>query len=56
MTFISYYLSRLISNPLLGLLFLFQLWMFVDAIRREEWLWAILIWVFPGFTALWYFS
>jgi tetratricopeptide (TPR) repeat protein len=29
--------------------------MFVDAVRREEWLWAVLIWVFPGFTALWYF-
>jgi tetratricopeptide (TPR) repeat protein len=29
--------------------------MFVDAVRREEWLWAVLIWIFPGFTALWYF-
>ena len=55
MTYILHYLSRLFSNPLLGLIFLFQLWMFVDAVRREEWLWAILIWVFPGLTALWYF-
>jgi tetratricopeptide (TPR) repeat protein len=55
MTYISYYLSRLVSNPLYGLVFLFQLWMFVDAVRREEWLWAVLIWIFPGFTALWYF-
>jgi tetratricopeptide (TPR) repeat protein len=55
MTYISHYLRALFSNPLLGLVFLFQLWMFVDAIRREEWLWAILIWVFPGFTALLYF-
>jgi tetratricopeptide (TPR) repeat protein len=55
MTFISHYLSALVRNPLLGLVFLFQLWMFVDAVRREEWLWAILIWVFPCFTALWYF-
>ncbi len=55
MTYISHYLSTLVSNPLVGLVFLFQLWMFVDAVRREEWLWAILIWVFPGFTALWYF-
>ncbi len=55
MTHISHYLGALFSNPLLGLVFLFQLWMFVDAVRREEWLWAILIWIFPGFTALWYF-
>jgi tetratricopeptide (TPR) repeat protein len=55
MTFILHYLAAIFSNPLYGLVFLFQVWMFIDAVRREEWIWAIFIWVFPGFTALWYF-
>jgi tetratricopeptide (TPR) repeat protein len=50
-----HYLSAVFSNPLFGLVFLFQVWMFIDAVRRGEWVWAILILIFPGFTALWYF-
>lgn len=39
-----------------GVLFLaFQLWMFVDAIRRREWFWAVFIWFFPVLNALLYF-
>jgi hypothetical protein len=26
-----------------GLFFIFQVWMFIDAVRREEWLWAVFI-------------
>ena len=33
-------------------LFLFQVWMFVDAVRREEWLWAVFIFVML-LIALW---
>ncbi len=37
------------------ILLVFQLWMFVDALRRREWLWAVLIWLFPGLNAVLYF-
>lgn len=33
----------------------FQLWMLIDAIQRQEWLWAVFIFVFPLFGALCYF-
>jgi tetratricopeptide (TPR) repeat protein len=55
MHLVYYYLSALRGNPLLIGVTVFQLWMLVDAIRREEWLWAVLIFIFPGLTALWYF-
>lgn len=45
-----------LHNPVLALWALFNLWMLVDAVRREEWLWAIFI--FAGFglsAALYYF-
>jgi hypothetical protein len=50
-----YYLLLLRHNPLLGLVLVFQIWMLVDAVRREEWLWVLLIFLFPPFTPLWYF-
>lgn len=43
------------SSPILLLALAFQVWMFVDAIRKGEWLWAIFIWFFPPLTALLYF-
>jgi tetratricopeptide (TPR) repeat protein len=55
MSYILHYFGAVFNNPLFGLVILFQVWMFIDAIRRQEWIWALLIWVFPGFTALWYF-
>jgi tetratricopeptide (TPR) repeat protein len=56
MHFLNYYFSALRGSPLLMLATVFQLWMLVDAIRRQEWLWAALILIFPGgFLALWYF-
>jgi tetratricopeptide (TPR) repeat protein len=55
MHFINYYLAALRGSPLLLLVMAFQIWMLVDAVRREEWLWAALILIFPGFLALWYF-
>ncbi|MBT5925609.1 MAG: tetratricopeptide repeat protein [Verrucomicrobia bacterium] len=33
----------------------FQIWMLVDAVRREEWLWAVLIFFFGAFSAMLYF-
>lgn len=44
-----------LSSPFWLLLAIFQIWMFIDAVRRGEWVWAVLIWLFPGFTALLYY-
>ena len=43
------------GSPFLLLATIFQFWMFIDAIRREEWIWAVLIFIGWGFTALFYF-
>jgi hypothetical protein len=45
----------LIHNPWLLLLFAFQLWMFVDAIRRQEWIWAVIIFIGFGLSAVLYY-
>lgn len=42
-------------NPAVWLLLGFQVWMLVDAILREEWIWAILILFFSVLTAILYF-
>ena len=47
--------GTIIRNPVVVVLFLFNLWMFIDAIRREEWLWAVFIFVFPVINAILYF-
>src|ERR1017187_4427399 len=43
------------SNPVWLLLTAFQLWMFIDAIRRREWLWAVFIFIGFGLSALFYY-
>ena len=48
-------IKGLLSLPAFGLLFLFQLWMCVDAIRRGEWMWAVFIWIFPMMNAALYY-
>jgi len=48
-------LDYLIHNPWLLLLFAFQLWMFVDAVRRQEWIWAVFIFIGFGLSALLYY-
>ncbi|MHB8522686.1 MAG: tetratricopeptide repeat protein [Limisphaerales bacterium] len=48
-------LDYVFSHLWLALVFAFQLWMLVDAIRRSEWIWAVLIFLFSGLTALIYF-
>jgi hypothetical protein len=42
-------------SPLALLVLAFQLWMFVDAVRQREWIWALFIFIFPGFGAFWYY-
>jgi tetratricopeptide (TPR) repeat protein len=45
----------LIHNPWLLLVFAFQLWMFVDAVRRQEWIWAVFIFIGFGLSAVLYY-
>jgi tetratricopeptide (TPR) repeat protein len=52
---LNFYWSALHGNPARLLVAAFQIWMLVDAVRREEWFWAVLILIFPGLTALFYF-
>jgi len=49
------HLDYLFSSPIFLVGVVFQIWMLVDAIRRGEWIWAVLILVFSVFSALLYF-
>lgn len=42
-------------NPVYLLFGLFALWMLFDAIRRQEWLWAVFIFLFPPLNAVLYY-
>ena len=44
-----------ITHPWLALFQIFNLWMCIDAIRREEWIWAVFIFLSWGVTAVIYF-
>jgi len=44
-----------LTNPAVLLVTAFNLWMFVDAVRREEWIWAMFIFIGFGVSALLYF-
>jgi tetratricopeptide (TPR) repeat protein len=48
-------IQNLIYNPLWLLFFAFQLWMFIDAVMRREWLWAVFIFISFGLSAVLYF-
>src|SRR5438094_10273901 len=48
-------LEYLRENPWTLLVFGFQIWMLVDAVRQREWVWALFILVGWGFAALWYY-
>ncbi len=51
----EYYIGLVREKPWMLLVFAFQLWMIVDAIRRGEYLWALVIFIPPGIGAIWYF-
>jgi hypothetical protein len=44
-----------VAPVLAFLLFIFQVWMFIDAIRREEYIWAVFIFIGYGLSAILYF-
>jgi hypothetical protein len=48
-------LRALLASPLFLIATLFQVWMLIDAVRRREWIWAVLIFLFSFLTALLYF-
>jgi hypothetical protein len=44
-----------LASPWVLLVSLFQLWMFIDAIRQKEWLWAVFIFIGWGVSAVLYY-
>ena len=47
--------SGWLSIPIIAVFGLFQLWMFIDAIRRGEWIWAIFMFFGWGFAPILYY-
>ena len=47
--------SSWFSSPFAWVAAAFQLWMLIDAVRREEWLWVVFIVLFPLINAILYF-
>ena len=52
---LTYQVHSWLSLGLLILVGLFNLWMIIDAIRRREFLWLVILLLFPGIGTLWYF-
>jgi len=48
-------ISYLLHNAWVLLVFAFQIWMLIDAIRQREWIWAIFIIMGCGLSALLYY-
>lgn len=44
-----------LENPLLLIVLAFELWMLIDAIRNQEWMWAVFIFLFPVLNAILYY-
>ena len=45
----------LFSSPFFLLITIFQVWMFIDAIRRQEYIWAAFIFIGSGISTLLYY-
>lgn len=43
------------SHPVSLLFLIFILWMLLDAVRREEWIWVVFMVVFPPLNAIFYY-
>jgi hypothetical protein len=48
-------IGYLLHHPWLLLVFVFQVWMFIDAVRRQEWFWAVFIFIGFGLSAILYY-
>jgi hypothetical protein len=49
------YFQHLLRSPIFWISTAFQIWMLIDAVRQQEWMWVVVILVFPGFGSLFYF-
>ena len=47
--------ADLLRNPIVLLLVAFTIWMIVDAVRRQEWIWAAIMFFFPMISPILYF-
>ena len=45
----------LLRSPMVWIGTAFQIWMLIDAVRQREWMWVVVILVFPFIGSLWYF-
>lgn len=45
----------LLRNPIVLLMAAFTIWMIVDALRRQEWIWAAIMFFFPMISPILYF-
>ncbi len=48
-------LPYLLTNPVMLVLTVFQIWMFIHALINREWLWAVFIFIGFGLSAIWYY-
>lgn len=49
-------MEYLLHSPIFWIIgTVFQIWMIVDAVRQREWMWVIIILIFPWIGPLWYF-
>ncbi len=48
-------LLYLLHSPIALAIAVFEIWMLVDSLRRREWIWAVIMLVFPGISAVFYF-
>jgi hypothetical protein len=49
------YWRYFVTSPVAWAMFIFQIWMFVHAIRNRQWVWAFFIFIGSGLAALWYY-
>ena len=49
------YVYFLVRSPIFWIGTVFQIWMLIHAVAQKEWMWVVIILVFHGFGALWYF-
>lgn len=47
--------ADLLRNPLVLLMAAFTIWMIVDAVRRQEWIWAAIMFFFPMISPILYY-
>ena len=44
-----------LSFPIFLVIVVFQIWMFIDAVRQREWVWAVFIFIGSIFATVWYY-